>query len=109
MTAPAHVVLGGNGVVGRETVRSLLARGRSTASVGRRPCTLEGARSVTADLLDPADVSRALRGAEVAYLVAGLPYSSRVWARQWPVVVRNAAEAALAHGTHLVHLDNVHA
>ncbi|WP_432519308.1 NAD-dependent epimerase/dehydratase family protein [Kineococcus sp. SYSU DK006] len=109
MTAPAHVVLGGNGVVGRETVRALLAHGRSTASVGRRPSPVDGVRSVTADLLQGADVARALRGAEVAYLVAGLPYSSRVWAEQWPVIVRNTVDAALEQGSHLVYFDNVYA
>ena len=109
MTAPTHVVLGGNGIVGRETVRALVARGHTPASVGRRPAAADGARSVTADLLDPADAARALRGAEVAYLVAGLPYSSRVWADQWPVIVGNAVDAALEHGTHLVYLDNVYA
>ncbi|NAZ76385.1 NAD-dependent epimerase/dehydratase family protein [Kineococcus sp. T13] len=109
MSAGTHVVLGGGGVVGRETVRALLARGHRTTSVGRRPSTVDGVRSVVADLLVGADVARALEGAEVAYLVAGLPYSSRTWAAQWPVIVRNTAEAALAQGTHLVHLDNVYA
>ncbi|GAA4991913.1 NAD-dependent epimerase/dehydratase family protein [Kineococcus glutinatus] len=109
MTSSAHVVLGGNGVVGRETVRALLARGHTPASVGRRPSTADGARSVTADLLDRADATRALRGAEVAYLVVGLPYSSRVWAERWPVILRNTVDAALEQGTHLVYLDNVYA
>ena len=109
MTAPAHVVLGGNGVIGRQTVGALLANGHTPASVGRRACTCEGAVSVIADLLDRADVARALRGAQVAYLVAGLPYSSRVWAQQWPVIVGNTIDAALEQGTHLVYLDNVYA
>ena len=109
MTTPAHVVLGGNGIIGRETVRALLARGETPASVGRRPSTVDGALPITADLLEGADVARALRGAEVAYLVAGLPYSSRVWAEQWPVIVQNTADAALGQGTHLVYLDNVYA
>jgi hypothetical protein len=109
MTTSAHVVLGGNGIVGRETVRALLALGHSPASVGRRPAAVDGARSVTADLLDPADVARAIRGAEVAYLVAGLPYSSRVWAEQWPGIVGNTVDTALEQGVHVVYLDNVYA
>ena len=109
MTAPAHVVLGGNGVIGRQTVGALLANGYTPASVGRRACTYEGAVSVIADLLDRADVACALRGAQVAYLVAGLPYSSRVWAQQWPVIVGNTVDVALEQGTHLVYLDNVYA
>ncbi|QNE35504.1 NAD-dependent epimerase/dehydratase family protein [Leifsonia shinshuensis] len=104
-----HVVLGGNGVAGKETVRALVRAGRSPVSVGRRPSTVDGATSATADLLDPAAVARVLDGAEVAYLVAGLPYSTRVWAQQWPVITRNVVDAALARGVRLVFLDNVYA
>ena len=108
-TAPTHVVLGGNGVAGRETVRALLERGVTPASVGRRPSAQNGAVSVVADLREPADVARALRGAEVAYLTAGLPYSHKVWARDWPRIVGATIDAALAEGTRLVYLDNVYA
>ncbi|MEK8225963.1 NAD-dependent epimerase/dehydratase family protein [Oerskovia sp. M15] len=64
---------------------------------------------MTADLLERADVAAALRGAEVAYLTAGLPYSARTWATDWPVLLANTVEAALENGTHLVYLDNVYA
>jgi nucleoside-diphosphate-sugar epimerase len=110
MTAsPDHVVLGGNGVVGRETLGALARAGLPAVSVGRRTSAAGGVRSRIADLLDPTAVARALEGAQTAYLVAGLPYSARVWARDWPVIVRSVTEAALAAGTHLVYLDNVYA
>lgn len=107
-TKASHVVLGGNGVVGRETLHALLAAGTEAVCVGRRPSTAAGARSVTADLLNAADVSRSLQGAEVAYLTAGVPYSTRAWAEQWPVIVRNTIDAAIQHDTHLVYFDNVY-
>lgn len=109
MSASRHVLLGGHGVVGRETARALRARGHDPVTVGRRPVTEGDGSSVVADLLDGDDVRRALRGADVAYLVAGLPYSTRMWREQWPTVVRHAARAALDEGVHLVHLDNVYA
>lgn len=123
MTAPVHVVLGGNGVVGRETLRALREHDVAAVSVGRRPAApatatatagddgSESAKAdhVIADLLDPAAVRRTLHGADVAYLVAGLPYSSGVWADQWPRIVDNTVAAALAEGAHLVYLDNVYA
>ncbi|MEV0837989.1 NAD-dependent epimerase/dehydratase family protein [Actinocatenispora sera] len=108
-SSSTHVVLGGNGIVGRETVRALLDRGLDTASVGRRPASVDGVRNIRADLLDAGAVKRAVAGADVAYLTAGLPYSARIWGEQWPVIVRNAIAAALAHGTHLVYFDNVYA
>jgi nucleoside-diphosphate-sugar epimerase len=108
-SSSTHVVLGGNGVVGRETLRALLDRGLDAASVGRRPAAVDGVRSIRADLLDADAVKSALAGADVAYLTAGLPYSARIWGEQWPVIVGNAVAAALAHGTHLVYFDNVYA
>jgi nucleoside-diphosphate-sugar epimerase len=108
-TSPHHVVLGGNGVVGRETVAALRRRGEVVTSVGRRPSSVDGVTSAIADLLVPSDVSRALVGASVAYLTAGLPYSSSAWAEQWPVIVRNTIDAAIEQTAHLVYFDNVYA
>jgi nucleoside-diphosphate-sugar epimerase len=111
----SHVILGGNGVVGRETIRALAGRGHAPVSVGRRPLSSASsvpsgeAVSLTADLLDSADVASVMRGADVAYLTVGLPYSSRIWAQQWPQILANTIAAALENGTHLVYFDNVYA
>ncbi|MBF4567265.1 NAD-dependent epimerase/dehydratase family protein [Plantibacter sp. VKM Ac-2880] len=104
-----HVILGGNGVIGRETAQALLATGVSVGSVGRRASTVPGVTSVIADLLDRDAVRTALDGADVAYLTAGLPYSAALWEQRWPRIVENVIEAAVATGTHLVSLDNVYA
>lgn len=81
-------MLGGRGVVGRETLRALTARGVDARGVGRRPAKVPGARWATADLLDAADAVAVLRGSDVAYLTVGLPYSARVWSEQWPTIVQ---------------------
>lgn len=109
MSSAPHIVLGGAGVVGRETVRALIARGEHPTSVSRTTSSTAAASSAIADLRDPASVTRILAGAHVAYLTAGLPYTSRAWATQWPVIVRNAIAAAIAHDVHLVYFDNVYA
>jgi nucleoside-diphosphate-sugar epimerase len=108
MNASAHVVLGANGVVGRETLRALLRRGESPVAVARRAPEVDGASSMIADLMSPPDAARAIRGAGVAYFTVGLPYSSRLWREQWPVILRNVIEASLAEGTRLVYFDNVY-
>lgn len=107
--AHKHVVLGGNGVTGRETIAALLAMGHSVTSVARTPAVAEGADSAVADLTDPAATVRVLKGAAAAYLTVGLPYSATVWQRDWPVIMANTIEACLTHGTRLVYLDNVYA
>ena len=109
MMSSTHVVLGGNGVIGQETVSALLRRKAQVVSVGRNPAKISAAQSATADVLQPAEVSRVLEGAAVAYFTVGLPYSARIWAEQWPVMLRNVIDASVEHGTHLVYLDNVYA
>jgi len=108
-----HVVLGAHGVAGRETVKSLLGRGEVVTAVGRTAPTTApttaGASALRADLLNPADATRALEGAQVAYFTVGLPYSAKVWEQQWPLLVRNVIDAAVSHGTRLVYLDNIYA
>lgn len=106
-----HVVLGSNGVVGRETIAALRARDHDVRAVSRTPSATPapGVTHLAADLRDAASAARALEGAEVAYLTVGLPYSTRVWRRDWPVIVQNVVDGCLAHGTHLVYFDNVYA
>ncbi|MBT2498370.1 NAD-dependent epimerase/dehydratase family protein [Agromyces sp. ISL-38] len=105
-----HVVLGGNGVVGRETIAALLARGHTVSSVSRSAsASSAGVTSIIADLLDAASVIDAVQGAEVAYLTVGVPYSTKAWRRDWPTIMQNMIDACLAHGTRLVYFDNVYA
>lgn len=104
----SHVVLGGNGVVGRETAAALLAAGLPVASVSRGPSRTAGVESITADLRDDVAALQALEGAEVAYLMTGLPYRTRVWRSDWPTIMRNVIDASIASGTHLVFFDNVY-
>ncbi len=108
-TKPIHIVLGGNGVAGRETVRALVDRGIEPLSLGRTPSHTPGARSVIADLLSPGAVTAALAGADVAYLTAGLPYSAGDWEAMWLKMLENTINACIEHGSLLVYLDNVYA
>jgi nucleoside-diphosphate-sugar epimerase len=105
-----HTILGANGVIGCELSRLLAADGHPVRQVGRSPrAENSGDETFTADLLDPRATADAVAGSEVAYLVAGLKYDARVWADQWPRVMRNAIDACARHGTRLVFFDNVYA
>jgi nucleoside-diphosphate-sugar epimerase len=42
------------------------------------------------------------------YLVAGLPYKSRVWQAQWPVIMDNVIAACRGSGSRLVFFDNIY-
>jgi nucleoside-diphosphate-sugar epimerase len=103
-----HAVLGANGITGRETITALRARGETVWALARSVRESAGATSVAADLRDAASAMNALRGADVVYLTVGLPYSTKVWRRDWPLIMQNTIEACLAHGARLVYLDNVY-
>jgi len=105
-----ETILGAGGVIGRELSRVLAKEGRPVRQVSREPRPVNpGDEVVVADLLDPAAVGRAVAGSEVAYLVAGLPYDTRIWIRDWPRIMDQAMEACGRHGARLVFFDNVYA
>ncbi|MEO9197270.1 MAG: NAD-dependent epimerase/dehydratase family protein, partial [Antricoccus sp.] len=108
-TTGNHIILGGNGVTGRETHRALRERGITAFSVGRTPSPDLETSSVIADLLDSHATIEALRGASVAYLTAGLKYRARDWEIMWPQMLQNTVNACLANDTILVYLDNPYA
>lgn len=105
-----HTLLGAGGVIARELAASLLARGERVRLVSRQAHPAPGgAETVTADLLDPAAVDRAVAGSAVVHLVAGLRYDTAVWQAQWPRVMAHTIDACLRHGARLVFFDNVYA
>ncbi len=105
-----HVVLGSTGVVGRETVAALHSASQVMRTVARSAGSADaGVEHRAADLRNAADTLRAVDGADVAYLTVGVPYSTPVWQRDWPLIIRNVIDACVANRTHLVHFDNVYA
>ena len=61
-----------------------------------------------ADLLNRDQVMEAVKGSEVVYLTVGIQYSAKIWAEQWPVIMRNVVDACIAHKAKLVFFDNVY-
>lgn len=108
-TPSTHIVLGGNGVTGRETLRALRDRGIAAASLGRTPSPDPDTSSVIADLLDAHATEEALDGVSVAYLTVGLPYSARDWETKWLQMLESTVNACLVNDTLLVYLDNISA
>jgi nucleoside-diphosphate-sugar epimerase len=105
-----HTILGANGVIARELSRALAAGGLPVRQVSRHPRPVNATDEVVAaDLLDAAATARAVAGSEVAYLVAGLRYDTRVWQAEWPRVMRHAIDACRRAGARLVFFDNVYA
>jgi nucleoside-diphosphate-sugar epimerase len=105
-----QTILGASGQIGRELAihlkRDFTSRIRL---VSRRPQEVNDTdQLVTADLLDAGLTRRAVEGSEIAYLTVGLPMDTRLWAEQWPILMRNAIDACAAHHAKLVFFDNTY-
>jgi nucleoside-diphosphate-sugar epimerase len=104
-----QVILGGGGAIGTALARELKAYTNKIRIVSRTPEKVnKDDETFAADLTDGAAVSTAVAGADIVYLVAGLPYKLSVWQQQWPVVMQNVINACRQHGARLVFFDNVY-
>jgi nucleoside-diphosphate-sugar epimerase len=103
-----HILLGAGGALTYPLVRELLSQGKSVKLVSRSGHPVAGTESVRADLRIEDDVLEAVDSESVVYLIAGLPYSTKVWGEQWPVVMKNSIAACSAKGAKLLFFDNVY-
>ncbi len=103
-------VVFGHGTIGRLVTKTLLERRDSVRIAQRtRPVDCpEGAAFVRCDVLDRADVRRAVEGAAQVLLSVGFPYDSRVWRTAWPRTMANVLEACAAVGARVVFIDNLY-
>ncbi|HLS94836.1 MAG TPA: NAD-dependent epimerase/dehydratase family protein [Sphingobacterium sp.] len=104
-----QVILGAGGDISTLLAKELNSYTSQIKLVARHPKPVNpGDECFPADLLDAKQVDRAVSGAEVAYLTVGLKYDSRIWERQWPLIMQNVIDACRKHGCRLVFFDNVY-
>lgn len=104
-----QTILGSGGAIGTPLAAALKNYTDRIRLVARHPVRVnEDDELFPADLLDAESVQLAVAGSEVVYLTVGLPYRTRVWQRDWPVVMSNVINACLKHRAKLVFLDNVY-
>lgn len=106
-----QTILGASGIIGKEVARELFrSYTKDIRLVSRNPKPVNPTDQVfKADLLDRDQVRRAVEGSEIVYLTVGIQYSAKLWAEQWPVIMRNVIEACMAEKAKLVFFDNVYA
>jgi nucleoside-diphosphate-sugar epimerase len=77
--------------------------------VGRQPKKVDQADVIfAADLLDARATATAVAGSEIVYFTAGLPPDTRLWERQFPVMLENALSASRLAGARFVYFDNTY-
>lgn len=104
-----QTILGATGIIGIETARQLPAYTEKIRLVSRNPKAVNPSdECVSANLLDPEAVDKAVSGSELVYLTAGLRYSAKIWEKEWPQVMQNTIAACLKNGSKLVFFDNMY-
>jgi nucleoside-diphosphate-sugar epimerase len=105
-----QTILGANGIIATELAKELYKSfTRDIRLVSRHPEIVNVTDKLfPADLTDALQTEKAAEGSEIVYLAAGLPYNSKIWKEQWPVVMRNVIAACEKHRAKLVFFDNVY-
>jgi len=103
-----HTLLGANGTIATALVPVLQAHKEKIRLVSRTPNTVEGAESVSANLLDREQVFHAVEGSDIVYLLVGLKYDAAVWRQEWPVIMKNVIDACKAARAKLIFFDNAY-
>lgn len=104
-----QVILGAGGDIGTLLAKELKQYTDDIRLVSRNPIQVNGDDELwPADLLKVAQVREAVQGADIVYLVVGLKYDTRVWKRNWPLLIEHVIAACIHAGAKLVFFDNVY-
>lgn len=104
-----QTILGAGGAIGIPLAGELRKYTDRVRLVSRNPKKVnQDDELFQADITIKENVSRAVEGSAVVYLVAGLKYDIRVWRELWPKIMDNTIDACIKHNAKLIFLDNVY-
>ena len=100
----------GYGSVGRSVTEALAARGDRVRVIQRNPpSTLpEGVKFARADAVTGAGLAEAIGEAQALVCALGLPYSGKIFRRDWPQVAQNCLDACARTGARFLLADNLY-
>ncbi|MGV8096740.1 MAG: NAD-dependent epimerase/dehydratase family protein [Mangrovibacterium sp.] len=103
-----HTILSANGTITKELVPVLLEHNEKVRLVSRNPRKTEGVEIRKADVLNYEQLSAALKGSSIVYLVIGIQYDHQIWQRDWPVIMQNVIKCCLENGAKLIFFNDVY-
>jgi len=104
-----QTILGSGGIIGMEASFCLMQYSKTVRQVSRKPKKINDSDQIfPADLIIESEVSEAVKGSDIVYLTAGLPYNTKTWEKYWPIIMQNTVKACQKHGCKLVFFDNVY-
>ncbi len=104
------IVVLGYGVVGRSVTKQLAGRGDHVRVIQRRtPDNLpDRVEFAPVDAVEGTDLAESLRDAHTLVCTIGLPYSGKVFRRDWPRLARNCLDACARTGARFLLADNLY-
>jgi nucleoside-diphosphate-sugar epimerase len=104
-----QTILGANGTIGSLLAIELTVYTTNIRLVSRNPKKVnESDVLFPADLSDPEQVDKAVKGSEIVYLLVGLEYKTKAWQDTWPRLMRAVLNACKKYKAKLVFFDNVY-
>jgi len=104
-----QTILGSGGIIGIELAKSLKKFTNVIRLVSRNPKKVNTTDELmSADLLNAADVQKAVQGSSIVYVTVGFPYSAKVWSESWPKFISSVIKACKEHNCKLVFFDNIY-
>jgi nucleoside-diphosphate-sugar epimerase len=105
-----QTILGSSGIIGIEVAKELhRSYTKDIRLVSRDPKKVNPTDQLfKADLMNHDQAMEAVKGSEIVYLTVGIQYSAKIWAAQWPVIMKNVIDACKEHRAKLVFFDNVY-
>ena len=104
-----QTILGSGGIIGNELAKVLDEYTDCVRLASRNPKSVLGKEElVHTDLLDIKQTLDAIKGSSVVYLTVGLRYDTKVWQKEWPIIMKNVIQGCKEHKVKLVFLDNVY-
>lgn len=107
MNNQIHTVLGASGAIGYAVIKELKNRNLTIRAV-ERTAGLKDIETVEANLLNEAETIKSVQFSSFVYLCIGLPYQSKVWQTDWPLLMRNVIMACEKTNAKLIFLDNAY-
>ena len=104
-----QTILGSGGAIANELAKALTAYTKEIKLVSRNPKKVNSDDTLfTADLTQPDQVITAVKKSKIVYLTVGLTYNTKIWQRDWPVIIQNVIRACLENKSKLVFFDNIY-
>ena len=104
-----QTILGSGGAIGKELAKVLPEYTTDIRLVSRNPVKVNANdQLLSANLLHPEDVKKAVQGSSIVYVTVGFPYNYKVWRENWPKFIQNVIDACINQNCKLVFFDNIY-